>query len=299
MKNKYIFTAVLLLSILVASLGLTTLYVHTTDKETQGEFTVVTSFYPMYILAANIIKDAPGVTLTNLSEPQTGCLHDFQLTPEDMRLLAEADVFIINGGGIESFMEEVAEAYPDLKVIDASKNLELLQEEGEENAHAWMSISDYKIQVNTVAEALALADNKRGDLYRENGRAYGIQLDGLLEEQAALAEETAGRPVVLLHEAYGYVARDYGLRVSEVLNLDEERSVSAGEVAEVLAAIEKQNAACVLAERQYGHELGSALERESGVKVVYLDVLNRGDYRPDSYLTGMQHNIELLREAFQ
>ena len=105
-------------------MGLTGWYVSQTQEQTDGqELTVVTSFYPMYIAAENVIGDADGVRLENLSEPQTGCLHDFQLTPEDMKLLSTADVFIINGGGIESFMKEVAEAYPNLKIIEACENI--------------------------------------------------------------------------------------------------------------------------------------------------------------------------------
>ncbi len=113
-------------------MGLTGWYVSQTQEQTDGqELTVVTSFYPMYIAAENVIGDADGVRLENLSEPQTGCLHDFQLTPEDMKLLSTADVFIINGGGIESFMKEVAEAYPNLKIIEACENISLLS--GEED----------------------------------------------------------------------------------------------------------------------------------------------------------------------
>ena len=137
-------------------MGLTGWYVSQTQEQTDGqELTVVTSFYPMYIAAENVIGDADGVRLENLSEPQTGCLHDFQLTPEDMKLLSTADVFIINGGGIESFMKEVAEAYPNLKIIEACENISLLSGEeddthhhegeteeehahGDVNAHAWM-----------------------------------------------------------------------------------------------------------------------------------------------------------------
>ena len=63
-------------------MGLTGWYVSQTQEQTDGqELTVVTSFYPMYIAAENVIGDADGVRLENLSEPQTGCLHDFQLTP--------------------------------------------------------------------------------------------------------------------------------------------------------------------------------------------------------------------------
>lgn len=103
MKNKYVFVTVLLLVLLLTGAGLTQLYVKEETKQQDSELMVVTSFYPMYIAAMNVIGDTPGVDLQNLSEPQTGCLHDYQLTPADMKLLSGADVFIVNGGGIESF----------------------------------------------------------------------------------------------------------------------------------------------------------------------------------------------------
>ena len=130
MKNKYVFTAVLLAVILFVGNMLTMVYVRTEQSREQlkeGNLLVVTSFYPMYVAAENVIGDVEGVTLENLSEPQTGCLHDYQLTAADMKLLSKADVFIVNGGGIESFLSDVAESYPNLKIIQACDGIELLQ----------------------------------------------------------------------------------------------------------------------------------------------------------------------------
>ena len=137
MKNKYVFVTVLLLVLLLTGAGLTQLYVKEETKQQDSELMVVTSFYPMYIAAMNVIGDTPGVDLQNLSEPQTGCLHDYQLTPADMKLLSGADVFIVNGGGIESFLSDVAADYKNLSIVNACEGLNLLSEEdeGEEHAH--------------------------------------------------------------------------------------------------------------------------------------------------------------------
>ena len=68
MKKKYLYTAIMLFAILVAGMGLTGWYVSQTQEQTDGqELTVVTSFYPMYIAAENVIGDADGVRLENLS----------------------------------------------------------------------------------------------------------------------------------------------------------------------------------------------------------------------------------------
>lgn len=297
-------------------MGLTGWYVSRTQEQTDGqELTVVTSFYPMYIAAENVIGDADGVRLENLSEPQTGCLHDFQLTPEDMKLLSTADVFIINGGGIESFMKEVAEAYPKLKIIEACENTSLLSEEekdihhheeeteqehahGDVNAHAWMSVSAYETQVQTIADGLSEADPERSSAYQNGAKAYLGKLDELKKRQEKLKQEISGQSVILFHEAYAYVAEDYGLQVNYLLDLDEERQVSAGEVSDVLSAVRKGHVKYILAEELYGKSMGDTIQKESDAKVLYLDPLNRGTYEKDSYINGMKKNMEILEEAF-
>lgn len=296
-KNKYVFVLVMLVVITVVSGLLTNIYVSESgSKQEKQTLTVVTSFYPMYIAALNVIGDTDGVHLQNLSEPQTGCLHDFQLTPEDMKLLSKADVFIINGGGIESFMKDVAKSYPDLTIIEASEGIDLLEDEGEENAHAWMSVATYEEQVNHIAEGLAAADEKHASDYQKHADAYVVKLDALKERQQKVAEKIKGQSVILFHEAYDYVADDYGLDVAYVLDLDEERQVSAGEVADVLAAVRDDHVKYILAEELYGKSMGDTVEKETDAKVIYLDALNRGDYDADSYIKGMSANIDLIEQ---
>lgn len=299
MKKKNAIVCAMLAGILIAAIALTMLYTGITeDKKDKTQFTIVTSFYPMYVAAANVIGDVKGVTLKNLSEPQTGCLHDYQLTTEDMKLLSKADLFIVNGGGIETFLTDVASNYPELDIIEACQNVPLLEDGEEENAHAWMCISDYRIQLATIESALEQADPEHADAYHENAKAYDEKLAALQEEQDEIRQAANGQNVIIFHEAYDYVAEDYGFNVSYVLDLDEERQVSAGEVADVLNQIQKDHVSYIFAEELYGSDMGKTVESESNVKVIYLDACNRGDYSKDSYLTAMQSNIDKLREAF-
>lgn len=102
---------------------------------------VTTTFYPLHIFAQNILKDVPGVELSNLTHPSTGCLHDYQLLASDMRNLAETDMLIINGGGMENFLDKVVEQFPSLEIVDSSEGIQLLPagfmgDEHGEHAHA-------------------------------------------------------------------------------------------------------------------------------------------------------------------
>ena len=328
MKNKYVFVAVMLVCILVASMGLTTIYVNNTQsneaKIDNDEVKIVTSFYPMYVATENIIAGIDGVSLTNLSEPQTGCLHDFQMTPADMKLLSTADVFVINGGGIEGFMSDVAGSYTELEFVEACQDISLLGESendaqheevhveeeshahdevhahdhGGENAHAWMSVKLYRSQVATIASRLAEIDPDNSEAYLQNAREYDQKLEKLQEKQEEIMELAAGKNIIIFHEAYEYVASDYGMNVSYTMDLDEERQVSAGEVAEVIDEIRQNNVSIILAEELYGKNMGDAVKIEADVQVIYIDTLNRGDYDADSYITGMTNNIELIKAAF-
>ena len=294
MKNKYVFVTVMLAVLLFLGVGLTEIYVNHTEEKEDGQYTVVTSFYPMYIAALNVVGENDHIRLENLSEPQTGCLHDYQLTPADMQLLSTADAFIINGGGIESFLGEVAEQYPDLTIINASEQVDLI----EDNAHAWMNIEDYMTQVKTIEAELSAADPADAELFSENTEAYLAKLSSLKEQADAVKPLTEGKNIVIFHEAYEYVAEEFGMQVSYVMDLDEERQVSAGEVADVVRTVTDGGVRVILAEELYGKDMGDTVESETDAKICYLDTLVRGDYDADSYLNAMQQNITLLKEVF-
>lgn len=295
MKNKYLFVTVMLLVLMFASAGLTELYVQGQQSGDGGEFTVITSFYPMYIAAENIIGDCDGVTLVNLSEPQTGCMHDYQLTTEDMRKLSEADAFVVNGGGIENFLADVAGQYPDLQIIYASEKVKLL----DDNAHAWMSIPDHMVQVETIAEGLGRLDEKHRKIYEKHSADYLEKLEELYRQQQDAAEELGAQNVVIFHEAFAYTARDFGFHTAAVMDLDEERQVSAGETAQVLAQIRENAVSVILAEELYGKSMCETLQKETEVQAVYLDTCVRGSYDADSYLNAMQENLVRLKEGIK
>lgn len=295
LKNKYVFVTVMLLILMTASIALTSLYVRHERSDNGDSFQVVTSFYPMYIAAKNIIGSCDGVTLVNLSEPQTGCMHDYQLTAEDMKKLSLADVFVVNGGGIENFLADTAAQYPDLQMVYASERLNLL----EDNAHAWMSIQDHMVQVQTIADGLSRTDKSHSSIYQKNCADYLEKLEALSRRQEELAKESASVHAVIFHEAFAYVVRDFHLEENGSMDLDEERQVSAGEVADILAQIRGNGVKLILAEELYGKRMCETVREEMpDVRAVYLDTCVRGDYEADSYLNAMQENLNRLEEGF-
>lgn len=129
---------------------------------------IVTSFYPMYIIAENITKGANEIELTNMADMNVGCLHDYTLTTEDMKKIENADIFIENGLGMENFISKILETNNNLKIVDSSTGVEnLISEENETNAHIWTSIENYILQVKNITEGLKTFDTKNADIYEQ------------------------------------------------------------------------------------------------------------------------------------
>jgi len=162
-----------------------------------------------------------------------------------------------------------------------------------------MSIKKYRMQVKNIADGLAGVAPQMSESFLANAGIYDGKLEVLQVEQEKLLTLTRGEEVIMFHCAYDYVAEDLGMEVAFCMDLDEERQVSAGEVAEVLEVIKNHGVKYIFAEALYGTDMCEMVQKEADVKVVYLDPLNRGEYNTDSYIEGMRNNLKLIAETFQ
>ncbi len=273
----------------------------------EDDIQITASFYPVYITAKKLLYGVDGVQLNSLSEPQTGCLHDYVLSPQDMKLLKESDALLVNGGGMEVFLDDVISDCPKLTIIDTSKGL---TNTIDDNSHYWMSISLYRNQVNIMADRLCSLLS--GDLLaveeiKSNRDSYISEIDSLISDMSTVLPSLRGTPVILFHEAYEYVSQDYGLETCIIIDLDEERQVSANEVSEALDTIRQKKVPIVLADKIYGRSLGELLSKETPVDVIYLDTIvtsddeydSDGSANPSPYITRMQQNINLIKQSLE
>ena len=187
------------------------------DKQPAQPFRIVTSFYPMYVATINITQGVDGVEVHNMTKPQTGCLHDYQLMTEDMKTLENADAFVINGAGMEDFMDKVTEQQKNLKVIDASRGIKLIHDEEGDNPHVWLSVTDAIQQVRNIADQLKEADPAHSDAYEKNAAAYIEKLTSLKTEMHAALDNVPHKDIVTFHEAFPYFAEEFHLNIIGVV----------------------------------------------------------------------------------
>ena len=269
------------------------------DTATPAPITIVTSFYPMYIHTLNIAGGVPGVSLRNLTAQTTGCLHDYQLRPEEMITIAKAGVFVVNGAGMEAFLDKALQQFPALKIVDASRGLELIRENGRVNPHVWVSVSGAIGQVRNIADGLAAADPARAAQYRANAAAYTARLEALRTRMQDGLNEFRGRGIITFHEAFPYFAREFGLTVSTVIEREPGSDPSPQELVRTVELVKKAGARALFAEPQYPAKAAETVARETGAKVWSLDPCVTGPAEPGAYLQAMERNLATLREALR
>lgn len=278
-----------------------------------NEFLVVTSFYPMYVFTKNITEGAKNVKVINMTKPQTGCLHDYQLLPKDIKVLEDADAFVINGGGMESFMEKVYENISGLNVITAAEGIKLLPTECEEhhehshehghqelNSHVWTYIPYAIEQIENIAKGLSFLNPENKDVYSKNTKEYVKGIKVIHEEFKKFSSKNNDIKMVVTHEAFDYMAHGYGFEICAHIMDGHNMSPSAAELTRLVDIINTENVTGIFKEIQYSGEIADTLKNETDKIVYELNAMVTGD---DEY-TGvyekvMKGNLEVLKNTIR
>ena len=260
---------------------------------------VVTSFYPVYVAVLNVTAGIPGVEVSNLASPHVGCMHDYQLTAGDVRRLADADLLLVNGAGMEPFLGKVAQQSPGVRVVGVSEGIALL----DDNPHVWVSLEGARRQTENIAAALAAAAPDRADAFRANASAYNASLSALEEKMRAALAPYAGTPIVTFHQAFPYFARDFDLDLAGEIEREPGAEPSARELADTVKLVRQRKVKALFAEPQFPDQSAQVVARETGVRVYSLDPVVTGPSDPaaarGAYLQAMEKNLEVLQEALR
>jgi zinc transport system substrate-binding protein len=329
-KKLYILLGVMVSLILIGILIITMIERDAKpDKEQGGDkLQIVTTFYPVYMIGLNLVEGIEELEVKSLTDLDTGCLHDYQLTTEDMRIISNADIMVINGGGMESFLEDIKANYPELTIIDASEGIDMLptssvltqkaqdggEEAGEEehdhgewNAHVWLDPQLYIKQIEHVAELLRKYIKSTGEValpvteeLHNNSIAYIDKIKEIDDQVAELSQlydqaNGASREAVIFHDAFAYLANRVGIEVAHTVPLDSDTSLSAGEIGEIIDKVQAGDIPYLFTEEQFSDSIASQIAAETKASVYIIDSAVTGDGSKDSYLNSMQSNIETLK----
>ncbi|KYO51802.1 metal ABC transporter substrate-binding protein [Tistrella mobilis] len=267
------------------------------------------------------------VRVTTLVGPD-GDAHVWQPAPADARTVADADLVVMNGLGFEGWMDRLVQASGyDGPVAVATTGIVPRQmaeaEEGEEDhdhaggedhdhdhhhggtdPHAWQSLTNARIYVHNVLEALIAADSDDRPVFEANAAAYLKKIDALdARIRAEIASVPADRrKVVTSHDAFGYFAAAYGVGFLAPVGVSTEAEASAGDVAKLIDQIRAEKIPAVFMENISDPRLLDRIASETDAKIggtLYSDALSPAGGPAATYLDMMDYNVRTLVAALR
>jgi zinc/manganese transport system substrate-binding protein len=273
-----------------------------------------------FSILGDMVRQVGGdrVELATLVGPD-GDAHVFSPTPADAKTLASADIFFVNGLGFEGWIDrlEKSSGFKGTLVV-ASRGLTPLTMRGEAShgeraannhgdegearndavadPHAWQDLSNGKIYIANIRDALIAADPEGKPVYEANAAKY---LDAIAKEDAAVkaalgALPEARRKIITSHVAFAYFGKAYGLGIIAPQGVSTESEASAQDVANIIRQIKQAKIPAVFIENITDRRLLDQIARETGAKIggaLYSDALSAPDGAAPTYLDMFRHNV--------
>lgn len=297
-------------SVLAISLLVTGCCSCASTRDKDEKILIIASFYPVYIFTLNLVDGIDGVEVRSMAQQNVGCLHDYTLTARDVKLLDDASLFVMNGAGMEGFIEDVYESVEELKTVDSSVGIEFLCE-GEhshseedshshnhsQNAHIWLSVDNAVKQVENIKNGICKEFPEFEERVTENFTEYTTRLENLAMKRDAFAQQIKGKKVLSFHGAYEYLAEETGLVIIDTIESDEGGEPSAKELAHLTNEIKEQGVKAIFIEPYYEGSAAEILQNETNAKIYTLNPVTSGADSLTAYEDIMSENYEIILKA--
>jgi len=273
---------------------------------------IVTSFLPLSAATLSIVGDRAEVS--QLTGQGVGP-HEFEPKPSDLKKITRADLLIVNGLGLEGWLDDVVEKVggSHLKVVDASAGIVPLENPSElkltggsdgktadgANPHAWLDPVLAKQQAAAILAAVQAADPANASYYAANAQAYASKLDQLNADFAAELAKLPSRDLITFHDAFPYFAARYGLNYLGSVEEFPEKAPSPRELGHLVDLINARHVRVIFAEEGYEPKLLQTIAAQTGAKVANIDTLEVGPPGANGYLERMRSNLAVLQKAWQ
>lgn len=282
----------------------------------EGGLTVLTTTYPVYLLASAVADGVEGVTVERLNTGAVSCLHDYTLSVGDMKLIEGADVIAINGVGLEDFMDDALAAARGT-VIDCSEGVALLEllghdhhdgdeEDGEHyDPHIWMDPENAIAMAGNLCRGLSEVDPDHAQTYSDNLASATSLLeswDSTLKDTLLKAEEggVSIPGLITFHDGFQYFAQAFDLPLLAAIEEEEGSEASAQVINETVTLVKDKQIPVIFTEVNGSDATAQAIARETGCSVGQLTMLMDGpdDGELSNYLDGLSANITAIVNGF-
>ena len=229
--------------------------------------------------------------------------HSFEPSPGDIAKIAESNILITNGAGLEEWLKDsITGANEKIIIVECSKGLEGLKGD----PHFWLDPNLAKVYVQNIRDALIESDPQGKDLYNINAEKYTarlIELDKWVVEAVKKIPE-GKRLLVTNHESFGYYADRYGFKVIGTIipGSSSASSPSAKEISGLIEKIKATGAKAIFLETGSDPKIANQVARETNIKIVtelYTHSITELDGPAPTYIDMIEFNTNEIVESLK
>ncbi|MFN8169358.1 MAG: metal ABC transporter substrate-binding protein [Candidatus Nanopelagicales bacterium] len=269
---------------------------------------VVAAFYPLQYAVEQVGGDRVSVTSLTAAGAEP---HDLELTPQQVAAVSDAGL-VVYLKGFQSSVDEAVDQAGGANALDAGAGISTLappQGEVDEataageapptaDPHVWLDPTNMARIVESVAARLSAADPAGAQQYAANAAALTQKLTALDAEWKAGTTTCANRDLVVSHEAFGYLAKRYGLTQVGISGLSPDAEPSPAKVAEVADFVRANKVRTIYYETLVDPKVAQTVASETGAATAVLDPLEGlAEGSTDDYLSVMRANLETVRTS--
>jgi len=253
---------------------------------------------PVYTFTQWLCRDT-GLTVERLIHKEISCVHDETLSVQQVRLLESADVVILSGGGLESYMDAALKKAHC--VIDSSDGLELIDcdhdhdhdHHHEADPHFWLSPIHAKAMAQNICRGLKAQYPQFIEIFDQNLAALEEELDTLLSYGQEQLSSLTTRKLITFHDGFSYFAHAFDLTILEALEEDTHTTASAAQLIYLITLVREHDLPAVFKEKNGSTSAAGIVCAETGIPSYSLDMAISGA----DYFEAMYHNIHTIKEA--
>jgi ABC-type Zn uptake system ZnuABC Zn-binding protein ZnuA len=294
--------------------------------EAPGKKRVLASFAPIECFARNVAgDDAVVLPLMTATGP-----HAFQGSPRDALKVRGADIFFVNGLGLDERLAgklirnsgqssvqlvKLGEAIPHHKLLALEHDHDHGEEghahhhdHGDFDPHVWLGPEEAALMVTLLQEQLAALDPSHADAYADRAEAYRQELKKLHEDGKAMFQDKQEKTILTFHESLGYFARSFGLEIAGAIEIMPGVEPGPNKLKKLIDLCKKDKVRVIAVEPQYPNNTSAKVVRDelkrAGIDAVFVEIdpletAPDADRTPDFYIRKMRENLKNLADTLK
>ena len=266
----------------------------------QNEAQIAATTLPVYEFSTALCEGT-GITVSRLVTENVSCLHDYTVHVDQMQAVESAEAVIINGAGLEDFLDDVLISANC--VIDASAGMDLScghhhEEDTHHHAHdphIWLSPEKAKEMCQNIASKLSVLYPQYADQFAKNLHSLIEKLDALQTYGEQQLGNLSCRNLITFHDGFSYFSESFDMHILKAVEEESGSEASAKELIELIDLVNDNQLPAIFTERNGSTSAAEIIAKETGTKVYTLDMAMAGN----SYFEAMYHNIDTVKEALE